>query len=523
MIASAASIRMPTPSSASLRLLLVALSALPASAYHLRGSRELYAHDDDDDDGDLGPLFGLFLVVVTPLIIYWNERQHVKLIRHYRAARRVATPVDAAAPPDACDGALVCFSGMVEGGAALTDAVVPAVSVGDALLLMRSAEILQWEEYSTGGKKNKTWHVRSKWFDAPQPDCKHTRRTNPSGNWAVFSSEDLLATRHNRKGASIQFGDSQTVFRAPAPHVGGFDLPPALMDEMFVGPKHLHRLHQLELIQAAQGEWMDVPVHTLGEGCAATGADGKPIALAVARYGGRTYLRDGDGSDAAGTVRMSWRVAKPQLFTVLAEAVKPGRAYTGTYGSDGFTVSDPEAVVRHFTDELLGRDEVHAPLTRQASEPARKLAHPKDARWAVTPHHVFERFLCCETFLGRLWLFAPGELSTKELFAMAIKAENRCTCHVRVATMLLLYVGWLYLFSPLTETLRWIPFGDLVSYAVFFVAFVLASTCWASTTALVWLVVHPVEAALTLTTVWCLCAIFATHDESELSDLASFS
>merc|ERR1719482_2672316 len=137
-----------------LRLLLVALSsALPASAYHLRGSRELYAHDDDD----LGPLFGLLLVVVTPLIIYWNERQHVKLIRHYRAARRVATPVDAAAPPDTCDGALVCFSGMVEGGAALTDAVVPAVSVGDALLLMRSAEILQWEEYSTGGKKNKTW------------------------------------------------------------------------------------------------------------------------------------------------------------------------------------------------------------------------------------------------------------------------------------------------------------------------------------------------------------------------------
>ena len=179
--------------------------------------------------------------------------------------------------------------------------------------------------------------------------------------------------------------------------------------------------------------------------------------------------------------------------------------------------------MRHFTDELLGRDEVHAPLTRQASEPARKLPHPEDARWTVTPHHVFERFLCCETFLGRLWLFAPGELSTKELFAMAIKAENRCTCHVRVATMLLLYVGWLYLFSPLTETLRWIPFGDLVSYAVFFVAFVLASTCWASTTALVWLVVHPVEAALTLTTVWCLCAIFATHDESELSDLASFS
>ena len=122
-----------------LRLLLVALSsALPASAYHLRGSRELYAHDDDDD-GDLGPLFGLLLVVVTPLIIYWNERQHVKLIRHYRAARRVATPVDAAAPPDACDGALVCFSGMVEGGASLTDAVVPAVSAGDAQMWCSSS------------------------------------------------------------------------------------------------------------------------------------------------------------------------------------------------------------------------------------------------------------------------------------------------------------------------------------------------------------------------------------------------
>ena len=272
------------------------------------------------------------------------------------------------------------------------------------------------------------------------------------------------------KGASVQFGDGQTVFRAPAPHVGGFDLPPALMDEMFVGAKHLHRLHQLELIQAAQGEWQDVPVHALGEGCAATGADGKPVALAVARYGGKAYLRDGDGSDAAGTIRMSWRVAKPQLFTVLAEAVKPGRAYTGTWhGSDGFTVSDPEAVVH----ALHGR----TPRARRGARAAHAAgvgAGPKAAapEGRALGRHAAPRLralLCCETFLGRLWLFAPGELSTKELFAMAIKAENRCTCHVRVATMLLLYVGWLYLFSPLTETLRWIPFGDLVSYAVFFV------------------------------------------------------
>ena len=504
-------------------LFLAALSALaaPTSAYNLRGSRMLYESDDDDECGQLcGFLFGGFLVIVTPLIIYWNERQHVKLIRHYRAAQRVAKPVDAAAPPDDCDGSLVSFSGLVTGGASLTDAVVPSVMESDALLLMRSIEILQWKEESEGEKHNKKWTAKKEWFDSPQPDCKHTCCVNPSGHWAAFSSEQLVATGRKSGGASVQFGDGQTVVRAPAPHIDGFDLPPALMDEMFVGRKHLHRLHQLQLILQAQGEWEDV---TLDSGpkpvCVATDSDGKPIALSTASYDGETYFEtEGpSGPDSVGTIRIKWRVAKPQLFTILAEAVKPGRAYTGTYGTDGFSFADKESVVQHFKDELFERDEVRAPLNRKESSAGAKLMHPADARWAVTPYHVFERFFCCQTFLGRLWLFAPGELSQKELFDMAIKAENKCTCNMRIVTMLLLYVGWLLLFSPLAEVAKWIPFGFLVSYALFFAAFVLASTCWASITALSWFVVHPVAATLTLGFVWCMCAIFATHNQSDLT------
>ena len=100
---------------------------------------------------------------------------------------------------------------------------------------------------------------------------------------------------------------------------------------------------------------------------------------------------------------------------------------------------------------------------------------------------------------------------------MAIQAENKCTCNMRIVSMLLLYVGWLLLFSPLAEVAKWIPFGFLVSYARFFAAFVLASTCWASITALSWFVVHPVAATLTLGFVWCMCAIFATHNQSDLT------
>ena len=128
-----------------LRLLLVALSnALPASAYHLRGSRELYAHDDDDDDGDLGP----------PLRALPRGRHAPHHLLERAPARHADPPLPggAASPrpstrrrrPTPATARLVCFSGMVEGGASLTDAVVPAVSAW-TLLLMRSAEILQWE------------------------------------------------------------------------------------------------------------------------------------------------------------------------------------------------------------------------------------------------------------------------------------------------------------------------------------------------------------------------------------------
>ena len=42
------------------------------------------------------------------------------------------------------------------------------------------------------------------------------------------------------------------------------------MDEMFGGRKHLHRLHQLQLILQAQGEWEDVTLDSSEPVCVAT-------------------------------------------------------------------------------------------------------------------------------------------------------------------------------------------------------------------------------------------------------------
>lgn len=47
---------------------------------------------------------------------------------------------------------------------------------------------------------------------------------------------------------------------------------------------------------------------------------------------------------------------------------------------------------------------------------------------------------------------------------------------MRVTTLLLLYLGWILLFSPLTTFAKWIPFGFLITYTAWLAALVLASS-----------------------------------------------
>ena len=511
-------------------ILLATLSK--ASAYSLRGAkaRLLYATDDDGDcSAFCEMLFGLFILIVTPVIIYWNERQHVKIMRHYAAAQRVVKTIDDPnAPPEDCDGKLVCFSGALKGAAALTDVAVPSITVDDALLLSREVEIMQWHEEKGHDKK---WVAKKKWFRCPQPDCKHTGMANSIGNWQAFTGDTMLSTGHKQGGADIYFGDDQTIFRAPKPFIGNFDLNEKLMDEMFVGTKHLHRIHQLLLVKEMQGTWSNVPLDQPIK-CIATDTLGASIQLnrsigdsveAASQHSNTagTLIHALDGNPLhVGTIRIHWRVAKQQQFTILAEAVKPGRSYTGTYGTDGFNIQDGAEVKRRFNEELHERDEVRAPLNRKASSAGAKLVHPADARWALTPFHVLDRplvpclkgvsvggFVLDEAltegpFLGRLWMFGPGDLRSNELFRKMYNAEQACACVMRATTLILLYLGWLLLFSPLTTFARWIPFGFLVTYAVWAACAVLASTCWVSLTALMWFVVHPIATTLTLAAFW---------------------
>eukprot|EP00567_Pseudictyota_dubia_P015747 CAMPEP_0197457772 /NCGR_PEP_ID=MMETSP1175-20131217/46985_1 /TAXON_ID=1003142 /ORGANISM="Triceratium dubium, Strain CCMP147" /LENGTH=56 /DNA_ID=CAMNT_0042992217 /DNA_START=1 /DNA_END=168 /DNA_ORIENTATION=+ len=51
----------------------------------------------------------------------------------------------------------------------------------------------------------------------------------------------------------------------------------------------------------------------------------------------------------------------------MAEAVRPGRPYTGGYGSTGCNLGSGKEVMQTFIAEIQGREEACEPLTRPRS------------------------------------------------------------------------------------------------------------------------------------------------------------
>ena len=192
-------------------LFLAALSAAaPTSAYNLRGSRML-TNPTTTTSAASSAAFSSAASSSSSAPHHLLERAPARqLIRHYRAAQR-SPSLSTRRAARRCDGSLVSFSGLVTGGASLTDAVVPSVMESDALLLMRSIEILQWKETSEGEKDNKKWTRRVVRLAAA--DCKHVLR-QPIGPLGRVLGQTARRDEPQGGGASVQFGDGQTVVRA---------------------------------------------------------------------------------------------------------------------------------------------------------------------------------------------------------------------------------------------------------------------------------------------------------------------
>lgn len=86
-----------------------------------------------------------------------------------------------------------------------------------------------------------------------------------------------------------------------------------------------------------------------------------------------------------------------------------------------------------------------------------------------------------------------GDHTASELIAFSIQENSMQTWLLRGAGFLMLLLGLLLIFSPLTNLIGhiWIV-GSIVNLGIFFAAFLVSLACWSTTFALAWLFYRPV-------------------------------
>ena len=484
--------------------------------------RWLYRSDEDSsclEEAACRFALGFALLCAAPLVICWNECQQARLTALYNAAQRQCIELaDPNATPSSAilDGKFVCFSGRLSGECTLRDDLFPFVRVERALLLIRIVEIYQYVEFSKG--KGEGYRLEEQWCKAPARDPPHfPQHENTTGNWAIFSDNDrMMRTGDTWFGEDISFGDNAVIFRAPNPSLGAFALPPSLMNQAFLGDRHVHRLGELEQIQRFQGHVQDYDTRRLPNialPCNTADAGENPLNCFVSE----SLVYDGD-KDSIGTLRFRWQFVRPQSWTIAAEAVAPGRPCTDGYGMEGRNVYEPGAM-----GEMIRKDWRSGFKESLLSEGTTLFEPNNKIKWKITPFSVFSRQWYPpfeENFLGRLWLHAPGRLSSRQLFFKATLANFCCALTVRFVTYLLLLCGWLLVFEPLTNLkrrpLRFL--NPLLALAFGTAALVLATVCWTGCTALACLSARPFQSILVVAAAVCTLTLILHKLNGDESD-----
>lgn len=511
-------------------LLFSAILLLLAGAYRFVKSiggdsddiRLLYEADRSDKESCLEQdecrfALGFALLSAAPLVICWNEHQYTRLTALYSAAKRfVLDLADPHETPSAdLNGKFVCFSGRISGESTLQDEIFPFVKVENALLLVREIEIYQYVEVGSGDRVR----LEERWCNVPKENpSDFPNKKNTVGNWAVFSNCDrMLSTGDTVFGENIRFGDNVAIFRAPSPSIGAFALPPSLLNEAFLGERHVHRLGELERVMISQGQWQDYDLRripNLSLPCNAVDTEGHPLRCFVSD----SWVYDGDMS-SIGTIRFKWRFVRPQSLTIAAEAVAPGRPCTDGYGLEGRKVDEPGALREMITKDW--RSDFREELL---SEETIMFESADESKWKVTPFSVFSKSWLPpfeNKFLGRLWLYAPGNMSARRLFFKATVANACCALKVRFVAYVMLFAGWCLVFEPLTNLrVRQLRFlSPLLALAFGAAALVLATVCWTSCTALACISSHPFQSLLIMTaTTIVLMLLLHKLDDDQLYD-----
>ena len=121
-----------------------------------------------------GALFGVVLVLIGTVLLFWNEGRAVKRYKDLKegAAAVVSIPSDQVDP--AMEGTLVHLNGETETGAPLKDEAFGVTA--QAVKLIRKAEMYQWVEVVRTETKNKigggteevrTYSYEKEWRNSP--------------------------------------------------------------------------------------------------------------------------------------------------------------------------------------------------------------------------------------------------------------------------------------------------------------------------------------------------------------------
>jgi hypothetical protein len=166
-----------------------------------------------------GMLFGLVLLLIANILLFWNDGRAVDAQRGLNAGGRAVVSLTTTAPVPANEGKLVHMTGQATSTQPLVDPEV-GVTFPATLHLVRKVEMFQWVQSSTSSTKDKvggtqetttTYTYEKKWSETPQDSTSFAK---PEGH------------------ANPEMPLQSAKFQATDAKLGGFALPGTVLDQL---------------------------------------------------------------------------------------------------------------------------------------------------------------------------------------------------------------------------------------------------------------------------------------------------
>ncbi len=271
-----------------------------------------------------GAIFGIVLVALTCVLLFWNEGRAVRRYQDLKEGAAAFVNGDASQVNPANEGALIHLSGDAVTPGPLTD---PEFGISEiAIKLQRSVEMYQWVEQVQTEEKNKvgggvettkTYSYATEWSGSP-----------------VDSSQFKVQSDHQNPG---KFPFQSASSKAEGVKLGAFSLPAFLVSQI--------------------GGSEPLPVSGLDEASEA-------VKNSAQLSNGGFYFGNNPTSSAVGDVKVSFSVVRPGPISVIAQ--QQGNTLVTYQAKSGGTV------------DLLERGIVPAEKMFEAAESANKFM-----TWAI--------------------------------------------------------------------------------------------------------------------------------------------